>query len=75
MDCPPTLLGAGSVRIAASGDEKIVQGEESGGVEEAGERDLWIRPVVSADHPALKSQAKRMGMTLGIHEDVKRNEF
>lgn len=53
VDTAPTLLGGANVRVAG-GDSK-----------EDGE---WLRPLVSADHPALKSQAKRMGLTLGLQE-------
>lgn len=55
-DCAPTLLGAGNVRI---------QGNLGSGGEA---EDAWIRPLVSADHPALKTQAKRMGLTPGLKE-------
>lgn len=55
-DCEPTLLGAASVRV----DGGVMGG---GKAEEA-----WIRPLVSADHPALKTQSKRMGLALGSTE-------
>lgn len=87
MDCEPTLLGAGNVRVrdgAAAAGQEVGEREKGEGVvdmgvrreeeEEEEEQEWWIRPIVSADHPALKSQAKRMGMTLGIHEDLERNE-
>lgn len=74
MDSPPTLLGNGNVKVGAGpGGEEEVVGEEKGLLQ--GGEEAWIRPVVSADHPALRSQAKRMGMTLGMEEDLERNEI
>lgn len=77
MDCEPTLLGAGNVRVTAGAHEMdAVRGEEEKGAGEGdGEQEMWIRPIVSADHPALKSQARRMGMAAGMHEDLERNEI
>lgn len=80
MDCEPTLLGAGNVRVAVIDGEETDRQERGvskgkGCKERASEEELWVRPIVSADHPALKSQAKRMpGITLNIYEDLKRNE-
>lgn len=55
-DCAPTLLGAGSMRVG-------------GGAQDGKAEESWIRPLVSADHPALKTQSKRMpGLTLGLKE-------
>lgn len=53
VDTAPTLLGEAHVKL---------------GVDEAKEEARWTRPLVSADHPALRSQAKRMGLTLGLKE-------
>ncbi|CAN8104292.1 unnamed protein product [Discula destructiva] len=59
-DCAPTLLGAGSVKIGGGeGEEQRDKGEES-----------WISPLVSSDHPALKTQAKRMGLMPGLKDGV-----
>lgn len=52
VDCPPTLLGAANVKVDDAGGEKASQG---------GER--WARPLVSANHSALRSQSGRMGGT------------
>ncbi|KUI53398.1 hypothetical protein VP1G_00686 [Cytospora mali] len=54
VDSAPTLLGAANLRVNVDG-EKQEPGEET-----------WTRPLVSADHSALRSQSRRMGMTLGI---------
>lgn len=70
VDCQPTLLGGGSVTI--SGCAKDGMAEKEASVE--GRKDMWIRPLVSANHPALKSQSKRMGTTLGMEEDLERNK-
>lgn len=59
-DCAPTLLGAANVRLD-DGDNSHV------GTEKAKEA-TWIRPLVSADHPALKTQAKRMGLTIEMND-------
>lgn len=56
-DCAPTLLGAASVRLD-DGDVGTGKAEEA----------AWIRPLVSADHPALKTQAKRMGLTVEMND-------
>lgn len=68
-DCEPTLLGAGSVRVGgaagdADGAPPADQDSEKGfgGGEGEGEK-MWIRPLVSADHPALRTQAKRMALS------------
>lgn len=61
VDTAPTLLGEANVKVQAEGD---VDGEKDG----KGEVGEWLRPLVSADHPALRSQAKRMGLTLGLKE-------
>ncbi|KAK2606728.1 hypothetical protein N8I77_005459 [Diaporthe amygdali] len=58
VDCPPTLLGASNIKINP-GNEKESKGEET-----------WSRALVSADHSALRSQSKRMGMTLALEGDV-----
>lgn len=54
-DCAPTLLGAASVRL-------------DDGADKADEEEAWIQPLVSADHPALKTQAKRMGLTIELND-------
>ena len=54
VDCVPTLLGASNVRIKVD-DEKHQLQEET-----------WTRALVSADHSALRSQSRRMGMVLGL---------
>lgn len=60
VDTAPTLLGGANVQV---------QGQGEGEAEGEGERETaWLRPLVSADHPALRSQAKRMGLTLGLKE-------
>lgn len=59
VDCPPTLLGAANVKVESDNEKKAPNGEET-----------WTRPLVSADHPALRSQSKRMGMTLSLEGDV-----
>lgn len=80
MDCEPTLLGTGNVRVAVADGEETDRQErgvskEKGSKERGSEGELWVRPIVSADHPALKSQAKRIpGISLGIYEDLKRNK-
>lgn len=56
VDVAPTLLGEANVKVAGKLDDSIKQNGE------------WMRPLVSADHPALRSQAKRMGLTLGLKE-------
>lgn len=62
-DCAPTLLGAGNVGVDSGvGGEKAEE-----------EKVAWIRPLVSADHPALKTQSKRMGLTLGLKEAAEQN--
>lgn len=63
-DCAPTLLGAASVRLDDDdgGGDGVV-----GGTDKEGE-EVWVRPLVSADHPALKTQVKRMGLTVGLND-------
>lgn len=74
VDCEPTLLGAGSVRVAVANGGTDTQETETRSKEEGRKEELWTRPIVSADHPALKSQAKRMpGIIFGVNEDLKRN--
>ncbi|KKY31869.1 hypothetical protein UCDDA912_g08158 [Diaporthe ampelina] len=53
VDCPPTLLGAANVRVDGDGGEKAEHGEE-----------MWVRPLVSANHSALRSQSQRMNTAL-----------
>lgn len=60
IDCPPTLLGAANVRINA---------DDSGRAAEA-EKESWARPLVSANHSALRSQQGRMGTTLPFEGDA-----
>lgn len=64
VDCPPTLLGAANVKViggdAGGEEEKVAKGEEA-----------WVRPLVSANHSALRSQSKRMDTALpceGVEE-------
>lgn len=52
VDCPPTLLGAANIKVDDAGGEKVSQGGET-----------WARPLVSANHSALRSQSQRMGGT------------
>lgn len=59
VDCPPTLLGAANVRVGDAGGEKASQGGET-----------WARPLVSANHSALRSQSQRMGTALPFEGDV-----
>ncbi|KAF3765788.1 hypothetical protein M406DRAFT_329653 [Cryphonectria parasitica EP155] len=66
-DCQPTLLGESSVRFDRREDEEPAK--EGMGTETDPEAEVWIKPLVSADHPALKTQAKRMGMTLGLKRE------
>lgn len=65
VDCAPSLLGAGSVWAAGGGKDGKVE-EEEGEEEEKN----WLRTLVSADHPALKTQAKRMGLRTSFDEAV-----
>lgn len=60
VDCPPTLLGAANVRINAGDSEKAAKTEE----------ETWIRPLVSANHSALRSQQGRMGTALPFEGDA-----
>lgn len=55
VDTAPTLLGSANVKISGGGGDE-------------GKEETWTRPLVSADHPALRSQAKRMGLMLGLQE-------
>lgn len=59
IDTEPTLLGGADVRVAGGASEK-----------DSPAREEWMKPLVSADHPALRSQAKRMGSMLGLKEEV-----
>lgn len=59
VDCPPTLLGAANVRINADDSEKATKAEET-----------WVRPLVSANHSALRSQQGRMGTTLPFEGEL-----
>jgi len=54
VDCPPTLLGAANVKINGDDAEK----------ESKAEGETWVRPLVSANHSALRSQQGRMGTSL-----------
>lgn len=60
VDCPPTLLGASNVKINGEDNEKAtkVEGE------------TWARPLVSANHSALRSQSGRMGTALPFEGDA-----
>lgn len=58
VDTAPTLLGEANVKLGVDKSQEEEQGREA----------QWVRPLVSADHPALRSQAKRMGLTLGLKE-------
>lgn len=61
VDCPPTLLGGANVKIVGdAGGEKESQGGE----------ETWVRPLVSANHSALRSQSKRMATALPFEGGV-----
>ncbi|PSR82894.1 hypothetical protein BD289DRAFT_295091 [Coniella lustricola] len=72
IDCEPTLLGGGSVRIGQGEKEggEEHQAEEQVGNEDKDDKEVWIRPLVNAKHPALRTQAKRMSSLLGLREEV-----
>ncbi|KAK7748200.1 hypothetical protein SLS53_001455 [Cytospora paraplurivora] len=55
VDCAPTLLGATNLRV------KVGDGKDE---------ETWTRPLVSADHSALRSQSRRMGSTLGLEGEI-----
>lgn len=59
VDCEPTLLGGGNVQVG---------GGEGGEKKESEE--VWVRPLVSARHPALRTQAKRLSALLGLKDEV-----
>lgn len=62
VDCPPTLLGAANVRVDEGEKEAAAA---AGEVEER-----WARPLVSADHSALRSQTLRMNTALPFEGDL-----
>lgn len=66
VDTAPTLLGETSVKVgrAAGGAASSGGGAKDGEGEEA----QWLSALVSADHAAFKTQAKRMGLTTGLKE-------
>lgn len=53
VDCPPMLLGGANVRVEGGAGEKA-----------AADGEAWARPLVSANHSALRSQSQRMATAL-----------
>lgn len=70
VDCEPILAGGGSLSISGRGKDGTTEKEPGAGEE----KEMWIRPLVSANHPALKSQANRMRKVLNMEEDLERNK-